>query len=131
MKPVDGSVFSGGQTDITMDFFEQAGVARSTVLDAGPDFPTHFLEKERQMDDLGAVIRQVYLPLNRDDAGAMVHVLRSQGYFFGGLLSRWFDHDGLMMQKIAASPNLQDLHLYTDFAREMLKFILDDREAAG
>lgn len=128
LKPADASTFSGSNTGMTMNFFDRAGVARLTILDAGQDFAARFVEKEQEMDNLGAVIRQVYLPLNRDDVSAIISVLRSQGYFFGGFLSRWFDHAGLMMQKLSEAPNLLDMNLYTDFSRGMLSFILNDRE---
>ncbi len=123
------SSFSGKDSVINMEFYDQAGVARLTIFEAGSDFTARFAEQEQEMDRLGAGVRQVYLPLNREDTSLITDVLRSRGYFFAGLMPRWFNHDGLMMQKLSAEPNLQDLNLYTDFSKKLLRFILADRSA--
>ena len=58
-------------------------------------------------------------------------VLRQQGYFFGGVLPRWFDGDGLLMQKLECPPDYDGILLWSDFAKELLEFIRKDRESCG
>ncbi len=49
------------------------------------------------------------------------------GYFFGGALPRWFDGDGLLMQKLECPPDFESIVLETDAARRILSFIQTDR----
>ncbi len=111
-----------GKTDV----FAAAGVARITLFEAGEDFPAYIKETERRITAEGAVVIQVYLPLSLPCAGAVVDVLRANGYFLGGPLPRWFDGDGLLMQKTLSAPNFGEVHLYRKQAKEILKIIKED-----
>ena len=43
----------------------------------------------------------VKLPLSCPHNGQLVNALREKGYFFGGVMPRWYEHsDGLLMQKL-------------------------------
>jgi len=58
--------------------------------------------------------------------GQAVDILRDAGYFFGGALPRWFDGDGLLMQKLDCPPYFEGLILESDFAKELLEIIKED-----
>ena len=65
--------------------------------------------------------------------GALIDdLLRNRRYFLGGLLPRWFDEDGMLLQKISGRPNWDDIRLHTDAARRILADIgADFRGRAG
>jgi hypothetical protein len=64
--------------------------------------------------------------------GAAVTVLREKGFFFGGVVPRWFGTDGLLMQKLFGSEtDYDETKLYTKTAKELLTFIRSDREAVN
>jgi hypothetical protein len=60
--------------------------------------------------------------------GEAADILRNRGFFFGGVLPRWFGEDGLLMQKVLVRPNWEGINLYTDRAVQILRFIKDDWE---
>ena len=70
---------------------------------------------------------QVLLPLDEAWSGALTEVLNRQGFFFAALIARWFDADGLMLQKILQPTNYDHMHIHSDYAKDMLKFIIRDR----
>ncbi len=75
---------------------------------------------------------QVTINMACPSIGAAVTVLREKGFFFGGVVPRWFGTDGLLMQKLFGSKTDYDAtKLYTKTARELLAFIRSDREAVS
>jgi hypothetical protein len=46
------------------------------------------------------MVIQVWLKFSSPWNGKVVDILRRKGYFLGGSLPRWFDEDGLLMQKV-------------------------------
>ena len=71
---------------------------------------------------------QVWLKPGFPRVGAAVNMLREQGYFLGGLLPRWFDHDGLLMQKLFCPPDWEGIRLHTDRAKTILELVREDRD---
>ena len=117
-----GDTRTGGRTDI----FAPAGVARLTLSAAGRDLAAYLEKEERQAEAEGAVVIQVYLPLTWPWAGAAAGILRRQGYFFGGALPRWFDDDGLLMQKLLIEPDFEGIHLFRKQAKQILHYVQQD-----
>lgn len=113
---------TGGRTDI----FVPAGVARITLSAAGRDFASYMEEAERQVTSAGAVVIQVFFPLTWPWAGAAADILRRQGYFLGGALPRWFDDDGLLMQKLLIDPDFDGIHLFRKQAKKILDLVKQD-----
>ena len=74
------------------------------------------------------MVFQVWLNLTEPWAGEAVELLRGRGYFFGAAMPRWFDGDGLLMQKLDCPPDFEELVLLSDFSKELLEFIRADRE---
>jgi hypothetical protein len=61
--------------------------------------------------------------------GAAVAELREQGFFFGGVVPRWFGSDGLLMQTLLdRETDCDDIKLYSQTAKDLLAFIRSDRE---
>ncbi|MBP7530032.1 MAG: hypothetical protein KA801_19075, partial [Syntrophorhabdaceae bacterium] len=113
-------------TSIETRLFEFAGVARVTVREAGQDFQAVFEGHEADALAKGMVVVQVWLKLSRPFIGTLVEYLRGRGYFFGGILPRWFGVDGLLMQKVVPRPNWEGIHLYSDRALAILEAVRHD-----
>ena len=112
-----------------MHFFGLQKVARMYVETIGSDFISVIDRLEQTIRANDSAISQVYLPLGNSSAGTAVEMLRARGYFLGGLLPRWFNQDGLLMQKITGTPHFDQIHLYSARAEQLLGFISNDWEA--
>jgi hypothetical protein len=100
-----------GQTRLDVNYFEYARVARLALWEVGADLATRL---DRELSDLrgkGAEVIQVWVNLASPWTGHAVDELRKQGFFFGGLLPRWFDTDGMLMQWVAAPPDWEGMNL--------------------
>lgn len=116
------------EADITI--FDFAKVARVAVQVAGSDFEDYSENLEMQALDRHSVVIQVWLKLGSPGVGCAVDILRRRGYFLGGLLPRWFDEDGLLMQKLFVDPDFDDIQLDSDRAKEILAIVRKDWECA-
>ncbi len=123
--PFPASVTTKGEIQL----FPTAGVARLTFEEIGGDFESCLDGFEKQAETSGSVVVQVFLKLTQPWTGAAVDVLRRHGYFLGGILPRWFDDDGLLMQKIGATPNFGGIHLYSKRAKKILEIVKNDWQA--
>jgi len=113
-------------TSIESRHFEFAAVTRMTVREAGPDFQSVFEEHEAHALGKGMVVIQVWLNLSRPFIGALTDYLSRRGYFFGGILPRWFGEDGLLMQKVTVPPNWEGIYLYSERAQHICTAVRDD-----
>jgi hypothetical protein len=103
-------------------------VARLAVYAAGADFESTFDEQEKTICEKGAMVIQTWLKLGCPWINRVVDILRERGYFLGGILPRWFDVDGMLMQKIIGQPNWEGIQLYTERAKKILEIIKKDCE---
>ena len=55
-----------------------------------------------------------------------VDILRKKGYFLGGVLPRWFDHDGILMQKLFCSPDFDGIRLHSERSHKILEMVKQD-----
>lgn len=113
---------------IEMKLFDFAQVARINVHEIGDDFTEAFRNIEAQAITGKAVVLQVCLNLTIPWLAATVSMLRDRGYFFGGALPRWFDGDGLLMQKVRCSPDFEDIVLESKDAEKLLEIVEEDWE---
>jgi len=114
----------------TVTVFDFAKVARIAMDATGPDLE-HCLEKlEKQARDRKVVVFQVWLKLGSPCVGSAVDILRRRGYYIGGILPRWFDEDGLLMQKLLVDPDFDAIQLHSDRAKEILAIVKKDWERA-
>jgi hypothetical protein len=116
----------GSQTDTNTRYFDFAQVARIAVWNTGKDFPSVFGEVESRVMGQGARVIQVWLKLSEPWVGKAAEVLRDKGYFLGGVLPRWFDADGMLMQKIIGKPHWEDMKILTDRARRIVTIARED-----
>ena len=121
-----GELSSVQQTKTTAQIFDFARVARIAVHKAGIDFMESFSREEEAAFGRNALVIQVWLKSSWPWIGRAVDILRNKGYFFGGALPRWFDEDGLLMQKIIGQPNWEGIHLYSPRAKTILEFVKND-----
>jgi N-acetylglutamate synthase-like GNAT family acetyltransferase len=118
------------ETHVTSQIFEFARVARFAVHEAGADFTSVFEQHEQAAFQKGTIIHQVWLKLSWPWVGCVVDLLHSLGYFLGGVLPRWFDVDGLLMQKVFGPPHWDGIQIFTDRAAHILKMVKADWEEA-
>ena len=113
-------------TELHAQFFDQAGVARFNVFRIGVDFPERIEEAEKQVVARGMHLAEVFVNLGEPWCGRAVDVLRERGFFLGGFLPRWFDTDGLLLQKLVELPPFESIKLNSERARKIVDFIRGD-----
>ncbi|MCX5817885.1 MAG: GNAT family N-acetyltransferase [Proteobacteria bacterium] len=123
-----GNMPSDQPTEMSVKVFEFAGVARITVTKSGSDFEQVFTLNERSLLNQNIAVIQIWLKSSWPWIGEAVEVLRKNGYFFGGVFPRWFDVDGLLLQKVLGQPSWEGIRLYSDRAEKIYRFIHDDWE---
>jgi hypothetical protein len=118
------------KTEIKTQVFDFAQVARLAVHDAGADFESTFDQQEKTVQEKRVVVIQIWLKLSWPWVGQAIDVLRSHGYFLGGILPRWFNVDGMLMQKIIGDPNWEGIQLHFDRAKKILEIVKADWQQA-
>ncbi len=107
--------------------FDFAQVARVAVRQAGGDFEEWLCKTEAQLIAKRAQVIQMWLDAGTPWVGVAAQTLRDHGYFFGGALPRWFNNDGLLMQKVFVDPDFDSIQLHTTKAKEILDIVKADR----
>ncbi|MBF0528675.1 MAG: hypothetical protein HQK55_05275 [Deltaproteobacteria bacterium] len=115
-----------GPTTIKSQVFEFAQVARLAVHQAGQDFPAAMQAREADLMARGVIVIQVWLKLTWPWINWVVEELSRQGYFLGGILPRWFEDDGLLMQKRFGRPDWGNQVILTDRSKEIRRLVKDD-----
>lgn len=118
-------------SELSLQVFDFAQVARIAIHHAGEDLESRLAEIERDALSRNVVVLQTWLKLDTPAVASAVHTLRARGYSMGGILPRWFDTDGLLMQKIRCSPDFQSIALYSDRARDILRIVAQDWERSS
>jgi hypothetical protein len=131
LVPVEERGYEDGRSEIRMEIFDFAQVARIAVHRAGQDLEARLAEIEREAFSRNVVVFQTWVRLDTPGVASAVHVLRSRGYFMGGILPQWFGADGLLMQRIRCRPDLQSIVLYSDRARDILQLVAQDWERSS
>ncbi|MDQ5984936.1 MAG: hypothetical protein CSYNP_00634 [Syntrophus sp. SKADARSKE-3] len=96
------------------------------MLDAGLDLADAVHAEEEKYRPEGLALTQVWLKLSEPWMDAAVVSLRSQGFFLGGVLPRWFDDDALMVQKVVGTPNWAGIQLLTDRSKTLVDIVRKD-----
>jgi len=117
---------SHGLTEMAIQIFDFAQLARVTVHQVGTDFETAFNAEEKRIMDKDCTIIQVCFKSSWPWIGEVIDVLRNRRFCLGGALPRWFGEDGFLMQKVLGQPNWEGINLYTERASQILRFIKDD-----
>ncbi|MBF0526154.1 MAG: hypothetical protein HQK56_13795 [Deltaproteobacteria bacterium] len=124
--PSDGDLPDDVGTNIKTQVFDFAQVARLAVFEAGADFVAALIREEEAARSRGMVVIQVWLKLSWPWVGRTVAELRRLGYFLGGAMPRWFDDDGLLMQKIIGRPNWAGMKIEYDWNKELVALVEAD-----
>lgn len=106
-------------------------MGRVAVHSAGIDYGAAFETEEKYGLHKQSVIIQVWLKLSWPWISAVVNYLRRKGYFFGGILPRWFGEEGLLMQKVREPARWGGINLHTEKAKTVLGFVIKDRQEVG
>lgn len=117
---------AGKETRVDVQIFDFAQVARFAVHEAGADFASIFDQEEKAARQQGTIVHQVWLKLSWPWVGQAVKMLRSRGYFIGGALPRWFDVDGLLMQKVFGAPHWDGIKIFGERASRILEMVKAD-----
>jgi len=128
LKTANDSLPQDVRTELDVEVFNFANVARIAVLEAGHDLNSVLGEKEEGLRKEGIKVFQVWLKLATESVGDAVTKLRESGYFFGGILPRWFDGDGLLMQKIIGRPNWDEIQIHYNNDRKLADMVRADWE---
>ncbi len=115
-------------TELAPQFIDYAHVVRANLKRTGKDFPEVHADLEMQGQSRQAQIMQVFVNLGDPGSGWAVALLRQRGYFFGAFLPRWFDTDGMLMQKPVVLPNFESIKLSSARARKLLDIVREDIE---
>ncbi len=111
----------------TVQCLDSAGLVKITIEQTGRDFPEYLAHWEKEYPNRH--VFQIILALWRPGCSLAVEAARTAGYFLGGLLPLWFDHDGLLLQKVAGKPDFSKIKLYTEEAKRLLSVIIADRQS--
>jgi hypothetical protein len=117
---------SDTKTRMQVQIFDFAQVARVTVHEAGCDFASAVDKLEQDLKKKGVQVVQVWLNLGWPWIGAAVDILRAKQFFLGGLLPRWFNTDGLLMQKVSGAPPWEELHIHFERAKTLVEMVKED-----
>lgn len=131
IRSTEGAAPGNDVSDIRTQVFDFASVARVAVHKPGKDFASRLESLDAELRQKGILVAQVWMNLAFPWVGGAVEALRRRGYFLGGYLPRWFDTDGLLMQKMTGTPNWGGISTYGDRAEEILKRVRSDWEAGS
>jgi hypothetical protein len=114
------------RAECQIKFFDFASIARVAFQETGADLWESVEKMEREARCKRVQVIQVWLRLESPWVGAAVDVFRANGYFLGGLLPRWFDKDGLLMQKLFCPPEWKGIQVYTERAKRIFEIVRKD-----
>jgi len=121
--PLDGS-----RSRLTSEIYDYAQVSRITAWEVGQDLGATLAGHLDEARGRGVTVFQLWLPLAVPWVGWAVDDLRQRGWFLGGLLPRWFNEDGLMMQNLAHNPDWDGIQILLERSREITRLVRQDWE---
>lgn len=111
-----------GETQLKVEVYAAPQIFRGHVLHPGADFRQALQEAEAAALAQGCRVFQWFVDLGAPEGVAVADFLAASGHFPGGLMPRWFDSDGLLLQKLLDPPGVERVQLFSDKAREILAF---------
>jgi len=124
----EGRAPTGLVSRVETHIYDAANAARIMFSEIGGDFARRLVDEEKSAEDQGVLVFQVYVNLASPWVGEAIAELQRRGYFFGGVFPRWFDKDGLMMQRILGPTDLDFIVLIHDDAKQLFEIIRKDWE---
>jgi hypothetical protein len=126
IRTSEQAVPKGLATRLESKVYQFSQLARLTVWEVGADLAEALAREEESVLGQGVQVIQVWLQLSCPWVGRAVELLRQRGYFLGGLLPRWFDWDGLLMQRLVRQPHWDSINLEYDRAKTLLSLVRQD-----
>ncbi|MFH1033539.1 MAG: hypothetical protein V1806_03450 [Pseudomonadota bacterium] len=121
-----------GRTVLKTQVFDFAQTARVAVPEIGSDLEPRLDELLVELAGQEVAVIQAWLPLASPLVAVAVESLRARGFFLGGVLPRWFDTDGLLMQKVPPQPNWDDIKIHGQHNESVFNLVHQDwRDVQG
>jgi hypothetical protein len=114
------------ETKYKINIFASAQVVRIAIEQIGADFDSCLSQVEAAALESGVVVFQTTLPLCSPFSALAVDLLRSRGWFIGGMLPGWPAGDVLMMQRIDCAIDWDGIQLHSDRVRRIGEMIRSD-----
>lgn len=124
-------VIGESTTAAQVNTMSDAGMSRITVAQIGTDFAAWLKTTEDELLTQSISVVQVILPLDTALVDQATEQLRQAGYWLGGLMPRWFGHDGFLMQKTMHEPDFNKIKVYSKPGKEVLQKVKADYEQRG
>lgn len=128
---IERMVIDKTATTVRINAMPDAGMARVTVARIGTDFARWLKTTEDELSTQGITVVQVVLPLDTALVDQATEQLRQAGFWLGGLMPRWFGHDGFLMQKTMHKPDFSKIKVYSKPGKEVLQMVKADYEQRG
>ncbi len=126
IKISNDSIPEKEETVIETYWYDFANVLRMAIKNIGKDLEDKLLFIEKEASKRGTVCLQAWLNLGKSYVGEAIDLMRKNGYFLGGLLTRWFDTDGILMQKILTTPSWNDIVVAFEHDKPILNAVYND-----
>lgn len=121
---------AAGLTRHVERYYEPVRTWKISVQSIGADWQNVAAGIMTEAKRRGVISLQIIMNMDCPHLDAAVQVLKSQGFFFGGLAPRWFGSDGLLMQQVLGqAPEYEHMKLYSAAAKEILAWIQAERAA--
>lgn len=110
----DENAIPGGMSELTVSDMEDCDVVAVNLTHAGLDFGARLALLEDEARANGRAMIKVAVNLGQPEVAHVVDALRSQEYFCGCVLPRWFGSDSLLMIKTFNAPNFAGLKIESE-----------------
>lgn len=120
---------AGASSRLEAAIYDYAQVIRITAWELGHDLVAALARLESEAAERGVTVYQIWLPLAAPEVGWAVDRLRRRGYFFGGILPRWFNEDGFLLQRLAHDPGWDDMQILLERSHRIVEIVKNDRQA--
>ena len=117
---------AGSGSALTTQHFDFAQVARVALTQAAQDLGQVVAAEEQALKAKGVLMIEAWLPLAWPWSGAAAQVLGEQGFFVGGIMPRWFDEDGMLLQKLMGPPHWDQIQIQFPRAQKILDMVRAD-----
>ncbi len=131
LLPASPAALLQGSTDLEVEIFSFAQVARVAVQEAGAELSERLDVLLAELSNQGVAVVQAWLKLASPLVGAAVEIFRSREFFLGGVLPRWFGQDGLLLQRVAGNPNWDEIQIASQRSQAIADMVRQDWQSLG